>query len=325
MSGHAQAPVRAASMVDRLWRPEMGPQPIMVRWMLSEWCNYRCPYCPQTHDRRAPKGNGFTAHGFDNHSVQRWLEAFERHFSSRLLVLVMTGGEPMLDRRAMTLLINTLSAAPWVASLRIDTNAWWRADQFPDLDTRKLILMCTFHPSQTNLDDFLTNLRTYRAAGIEIGMVNYVMDAANVPAFETLRQTFAAEGVVLAPNPLWTGTGTYSAEADDLLRRYLPALDYTFRAGASPHGRSCRFPGISYEMDFTGRIHPGCFPRQAGLFFDETLPALPLPVTACPAKGCACLDKYSFLDGCERNVSLTPLRQYAEALAAQAEAPPNPL
>ena len=83
------------------WRPE-GQKPVFIlRWSMTTWCNYNCPYCPQTHDRLAPKGKEFTAHAFDNYPLEKWLEAFHRHFAERGLSMVITGGEPMLDRKNM--------------------------------------------------------------------------------------------------------------------------------------------------------------------------------------------------------------------------------
>ena len=76
------------------WRPRRGVPAILLRWLFTEWCNYRCPYCPQTHDRWAPKGDGFTAHAFDNFPVERWQGAFRRHFSTTRLSLVLTGESP---------------------------------------------------------------------------------------------------------------------------------------------------------------------------------------------------------------------------------------
>jgi hypothetical protein len=308
------------SMVDEVWYPAAGPKPVMLRWLMSEWCNYRCPYCPQTHDRHAPKGDGFTAHCFDNHPIETWLEAFERHFGRSLLSLVMTGGETMLDRKNMTRLINHLTAQSWVAAIRVDTNAWWRPDQFAGLDLSKLILMCTYHPSQTTEERFIRNLLLYREAGIEIGVINYVMDAANTVHFERLRARFADLGLVLTPNPLWTGTGDYSPEASTLLQTYLPPLDYEWRAGGSPFGKSCRFPGLSYEMDLKGNVFPGCHPEKSGSLFDATLAPVEPQYSPCPTQGCVCLDKYSFLEGVERNVTLVPLRHYAAALSERAAA-----
>ncbi len=83
-----------------VWRPREEKPVFLLRWLVTEWCNYRCGYCPQSHDRFARRGH-FTAHAFDNFPLRRWLAAFERHFAERRLSLVMTGGEPMVDGQNM--------------------------------------------------------------------------------------------------------------------------------------------------------------------------------------------------------------------------------
>src|SRR5271155_1369957 len=157
------------------WLPENGKPAVLLQWLFSEWCNYRCPYCPQTHDRWAPKGVDKTAHAFDNYPLEAWIGAIERHFNDHRLSLVLTGGEPMLDRKNMMRLLNHLSAMDNVERIRIDTNAWWRPEQFSLIDKTKITLMCTFHPSQVDEERFISRIESYLSAGFKIGFVNYVM------------------------------------------------------------------------------------------------------------------------------------------------------
>jgi hypothetical protein len=299
----------------RAWRPEGGTTAVLLRWLMTEWCNYRCPYCPQTHDRRADKGGGMTAHAFDNFPVEQWLEAFDRHFAATRLSLVLTGGEPMVDRRNMLGFLNHISASAAVECIRIDTNLWWRPEQFPGLDHGKIILMCTFHPSQVEEAVFIERLRAVQRAGLRIGMVNYVLDDDNEKQFEERAKLFAGFGVTLHPNPLWNRRGDYSEAGLALVRRMVPEHDYLYRTGLeSPQGKPCHFPSIGYEMDAAGRVTPGCLYDRTGSFFDHQLPEGPPAAVPCPFQKCVCLDKYSFLDGFERNISTNPLGEYAKAL-----------
>lgn len=97
------------SQVLSIWRPE-GEKPIFIlRWKLTEWCNYKCPDCPRGHDRFARKGK-YTAHAFDNYPLDKWVNAFSHRFQERRLSLVITGGEPMLDRRNMVPLLKQLTS-----------------------------------------------------------------------------------------------------------------------------------------------------------------------------------------------------------------------
>jgi len=297
------------------WRPIGDAPATLLRWTVTEWCNYRCPYCPQTHGRYEPKGNEMTAHAFDNFPIEQWMAAFDRHFAARRLSMVITGGEPMVDRRNMTKMINFLSDKSAVECIRIDTNAWWRPEQFSAMNHSKLTLMCTFHPSQTDEAVFVSRITSYMAAGYKIGMVNYVMTDDNVAMFADRRKRFSELGLVLHPNPLWQADSSYSDADLDLMRRALPPMDFGLRSKAeNPHGRNCYFPSIGYEMDYTGTIFAGCMYDRPGSFFDDTLPDSPDAPVPCPHVACVCLDKYSFLEGCERNISTNPLAEYSKEL-----------
>lgn len=301
--------------VQDIWLPQGGQRVALVRWFVTEWCNYRCPYCPQTHDRRAAKGDGMTAHAFDNFPLEQWQDAFDRHFDNQRLSLVITGGEPMTDRRNMGGILRHLTSKSNVECIRIDTNAWWKPEQFPDIDKSKIILMCTFHPSQISESEFRAKMITFLESGFEIGMVNYVMNDANIDAFEERRASFARDGITLHPNPLWMSNGQYSEDNLNIMQRALPDLDYRFRTGQSdPHGMACSFPAIAYELDYKGNVISGCQPELKGSFFDEVLPDRPDAPIPCPLRSCVCLDKYSFLSGVERNLSYNPLAEYGAAL-----------
>ncbi len=71
------------------------------------------PYCRQNHARRQPI-DGHWTHCFDNWPVDQWLRAFPRHFQTRRLSLVITGGEPLVDHAPMAELVNGLTAMPTV-------------------------------------------------------------------------------------------------------------------------------------------------------------------------------------------------------------------
>lgn len=297
-----------------LWKPAEGQPIILLRWLITEWCNYSCHYCPQTHDRRAPKGD-YTAHAFDNQPLERWLEAFERHFADNRLSLVITGGEPMLDRKAMPVLLERLTGMSTVECVRIDTNASFDPELYDALDRHKITLMCTFHPTETDEDKFFAKALQLRDLGFRIGMVNYVMTHDNSAAYEERRQRFADEGIMLHPNPLWNSQGYYSDGDRELLRSYLPDLDYRYRTfDESPKGKKCLFPAIAYQMNQWGRINVGCYAGIAGSFFDDGLPGLFARTAPCPAATCRCLDMYSFLEGEDRNRSADPLAEYGRVL-----------
>lgn len=300
-----------------VWRPQNEKPVVIMRWQITEWCNYSCPYCVQSHGRRIDKGDGMTAHGFDNFPVEKWLEAFDRHFADKRLSLVITGGEPFIDRANMLRLLPRLSAMENVVAIRIDTNAWWNPADYADIDKSKIILMCTLHPSGTTTDKFAAKIDSILSTGFKIGIVNYVMNADNLPRYLEYRDLLKQRGVPLHPNPLWNSKGQYSPEDLELLKQTLPDPDYGYRTGMeSPCGKRCIEPSLAYELNYKGEIHVACFKEAeaTGSFFDEQLPELFKGPVNCPHRSCVALDQYTFLQHINRNVSVNPLEIYGEMM-----------
>lgn len=297
------------------WQPKGQPETVLLRWFMTEWCNFNCSYCPQNHNRNAPLSGGFTAHCFDNFSLEQWLEAFDRHFTDTNLSLVLTGGEPMLDFQHMHPFLKHLTLREQVKMIRIDTNASWKPEKYMDIDLSKIILMCTFHPGQVDEEVFYNKIKRLLELGFNIGMINYVMDADNNPLYRARFERFAALGVYLHPNPLWGKQGNYSESDLSLMKSILPEADYIYRNELeSPKNKPCYFPSLAYEMDARGIIHTGCITKGASSFFNTELPNRPKGRVACPHASCVCLDKYSFLEGVDRNNDINPLNAYKKAL-----------
>jgi organic radical activating enzyme len=306
------------SSVLNVWQPEKEARVVLLRWLVTTWCSYSCPYCNQTHDRYAPKGK-YTAHAFDNFSLPEWIEAFMRHFSKKRLSLVMTGGEPMLDRKNMVPLLKTLTNMPNVECVRIDTNASWSPLPYKEIDKSKIILMTTYHPSGTTESSFVGRIDQYLENGIKVGMVNYVITKSlNMKAYNSFKNQLLNRGIPLHPNPLWNSKGLYSKEDMDIFKHELPLDDYLYRSQLMrPRGKKCLFPAVAYEMDQTGKIFVGCHPHVVGSIFDQDLVNQFIGPVPCPSKKCVCLDKYSFLHEINRNITCNPLEIYSDLLISK--------
>lgn len=296
------------------WKPQEGKPTYIIRWLMTEWCNYACSYCSQNHNRHALI-NGYTAHAFDNHPLEKWIDGFKRHFSTRQLSLVITGGEPMLDQKNMIPLLTKLTSMPTVECIRIDTNSFWNPNSYKHIDTSRIILMCTYHPEQTTEERFINKIKKFIEFGFQIGMVNFVMNHNNFNSYLDVQKKVAALGVPLHPNPLSNSQGFYSKEDLDVLAHYLPNADYRYRTQIdSPLGKKCLFPALAYQMNQNGNIYVGCHKEERGSFFYDNLPdafAGPVP---CPSKTCLCLDMYSFLEDVNRNTTTNPLKIYSDML-----------
>ena len=305
-----------------IWKPADRPHAIMIRWRITEWCNYACRYCSQEHGRSVDRGNGFTSHAFDNFSVEHWQSAFTRHFGANRLSITISGGEPFLDRKSMIPMLNFLSGMAGTECIRIDTNACWNPAAYRELDKSKIILNCSFHSSEIEEDLFVRNLQRILDDGFHVGMVNYVMVKEQLDAFPERRRRFARLGVPLNPNPDFERSCEYSESEKELFQAHLPEIDYRFKVlRTSPRGQKCLYPAITYELDFRGMMKLSCIPSPAFSLFDESLPPLPPAPVSCPLDRCECLDMYSFLEGSTRNQTTNPLQDYCHELQAVSAQP----
>lgn len=302
-----------------IWKPE-GGLGIILRWQVTEWCNYRCNYCPQQHERNVLNESGASVHAFDNHPVDMWINAIQHHFQRFRLSLTITGGEPLIDKQNMPYLLSRLVEVDFVACIRIDTNVSWPARWYENIDKSKLILMCTFHPSQVDAMSFWDKISEITSTGFRIGIINYVMTPNQISNYEYYRDLAAKHGAVLHPNPLWGKENEYSKQELKLFKSQLPEDDFLYRSQiASPIGLQCLYPALSYEMNSAGNITGGCHSERAGSIFDENLPPLFDSYSPCPHQSCVCLDKYSFLEKFDRNTTLNPLDDYRRALLMHRE------
>lgn len=287
---------------------------VLLRWYLTEWCNYSCPYCPQDHSRARVKDDGSSFHCFDNYSPRRWVDALDRALQDKVLALTISGGEAMLDVKNMHEFLSLILLKKNVANVRIDTNLSWNLESYADLPNKeKVIFMCTFHPSQTKCDTFLQRATKLMNGGWIIGIVNYVMTPNQALDYKQLKENFSKNNLVLHPNPLWDFQPT--GELAKMLKEELGETDYYYRAGGTTKGKTCLFPSIAYEMFANGDISVGCFSKlSSNIFRKNQLPQRPAGPVKCPGSICFCLDKYSFIKGMNRNLGLNTLKLYSNRI-----------
>lgn len=297
------------------WRPQGEAPTTYLRWIMTEWCNFNCAYCDQIHPRRATKPGGFTNHCFDNFPVERWMRQFEYHFSKQRLALVLTGGEPMLDAKNVNTFLEFLTAAPWVSSIRIDTNASWTPNKYKALDKSKITLNTSFHPTQIKEDKYFANLESILDAGFKIGFVTYVYNRDQRVEYTRIREKIEALGLLVNASPEFKERSTFDANELRDIRLETIENDYRLRMELdTPKGKRCVYPTFAYEMDQTGYLKVGCMYSFTGSFFDPELPFFGKRSAVCPHNVCGCLDKYSFLEGFSRNNTTDPFEIYCGKL-----------
>lgn len=290
---------------------------VMVRWLCSTWCNYTCPYCFQDSHRRLKD-----SHCFDVFPVSKWIESFHRHFEDRglNLSLVISGGEPTLDARNMSILLDELCRADYLLNVRIDTNGSWNKAFFDRIKRKdKIWLNCSFHPSRAKPNTFLHQIDEFRQAGYNIGMINFVLSTESRLQFEELRVRLP-DGIPLNPNPRVDCDCDCDNETTQVFKSCLPREDYEHKyEKVSPLGRQCLHPAVAYQMGPNGAVSIACHEwLMKNFVMDAELPPLFATYISCPKMHCMCSDMYSFQKGCGRNFDLNPLYSYKNELLQQA-------
>jgi len=136
---------------------------VVVEWLLSSVCNYRCSYCPpRLHDGRA----SFP----DLDIAMRFSRLVLDHYAGRQVTFLFTGGEPTLYRNLVELATHVRSRGARVAVLSNGSRplAWWN-DALDHIDQAIL----SYHYQQADREHFIA-LTALAAERIPV-QVNLVM------------------------------------------------------------------------------------------------------------------------------------------------------
>lgn len=152
-------------------------------------CNYRCPYCyyiglHNPEDR-------FT--GF----MEQWRERFKEAFGKKDLIFYLAFGEPTIGKEFPNILKMIESESNW--QLRMTSNASSNLELLVNSNLAKqgrLFINTSFHPVETNIDEFIKNITYLRDAGIEISVV-YVAYPPYLKRMEEDIKTFSKYGFVV--------------------------------------------------------------------------------------------------------------------------------
>jgi hypothetical protein len=294
---------------------------MMFELMVTSWCNYECAYCVATVHRHRDESQ----HAFDHHSVDRWVAAFTA--VGHEYALLCRGGEPFLDHENFAPFLAAVGRLEKLRYVRVDTNGSWdpaRYESVPDAVRRTTELNVSFHPTQISLERFESRLRRIVDSGWNVGMINYVMQADQASDYVKVRDHFRRGfGLYVNPNPdaydgSWTSADPQVRErARRKLLPILPLPDLLQKTGATPRGKACFFPAISYFIAPNGMARRSCgvlVPgEKASLdFIRDSARAKPLTeAVTCPQRACLCLDRYAFLEELDgRGVEVDLLAEY---------------
>ncbi len=145
---------------------------LLIRFVATRYCNFRCPYCYLTDDQRNKKKTVFS-----HHSPDEWIDAIDV-FKDRHLELYFTGGEPLLLDDFIYLLKATLDKE-FVHSARIDSNLS-RLDKFlTKINNPKVKFLASFHPTQVSFDKFIDKIKELKEKDM-LALVNLVISKENM-------------------------------------------------------------------------------------------------------------------------------------------------
>lgn len=267
-----------------------------VRWMCTQWCNFKCPYCPQQHQRRQVY-KGSPGHWADNAPVGEWCAAFERRFSGWSAVTFhLTGGEPLLDVKNTAPLLRWFAAQSWVERVEIDTNGSFDPSKYEPCP--KFELQVSYHPTETSLEWFVSSVRSILSAGWR------VMSLAMV-----VRPEAFFELDVLAAAGRELGVALHALLKDDDPSYYTEGQLGAVMAFVHPHdrryvngvtaGKPCLYPAVAYEVDPDGSLIVPCHRSRpwahGSLFGGGPLPKQWEGFGPCPKRSCCCDERYPFL------------------------------
>ncbi len=140
-------------------------------------CNYKCPYCYYVY---SPKVENYF---FGD--IEEWRKAFKNCFGKQSLVFYLAFGEPTLGEDFYKVIDMIENEPKW--SIRITSNLTGDLKRIVNTNLAKegrLNINASFHPTQTNIEEFLDKLLFLRKHGIECPII-YVMWPGQMNRFES--------------------------------------------------------------------------------------------------------------------------------------------
>lgn len=150
---------------------------LLMRFVVSRFCNFRCPYCYVPKEKIKNRKTMFS-----HHSPDEWLKSLEV-FDDRYLELYFTGGEPTLFDDFLYFLGEMVNMEN-VHSVRIDSNLARVDSLVKNVRSSKVKILASFHPSQISKEKFFAKAAKLRDLDM-IGLINIVASKENMSILNT--------------------------------------------------------------------------------------------------------------------------------------------
>lgn len=151
----------------------MKKENLLLRFVPTMKCNFRCNYCFLPNEQKSIEQTMF-----DDHSVDEWIEAMKL-FSDKNVEFYMWGGEPFVLDDTYKLLHEWTKMDHIISGCRIDTNLFF-ADKIAKLcPSEKIKLNCSYHTQYHTLDEQYRKIKLLNDLKM-IGMMNFVASEYNI-------------------------------------------------------------------------------------------------------------------------------------------------
>lgn len=283
-----------------------GHLSVLYRGRLSS-CNYDCGYCPfaKAYDSRGALRR-------DAEDLRRFVDWAAQQ--RRPLSILFTPWGEGLVRRHYRDALTTLSHLPQLRRVAIQTNLCVGMRWLDAVDTARLALWCTYHPSQVARSAFLARCRELDRRGVRhsVGMVARREDLDEI---EALRAQLPAR------TPMWLNAfdprppDYYDAAQVERLQRIDPHFRYNLEPAPSL-GAPCLTGERVISVDGDGNVRRCHFVAEPlGNLYDGSYAAQLRP-RACPNARCDCYIGYA------HRPDLPFLRDYAGGVLERVPAAP---
>lgn len=278
-----------------------GHSEIEFSWHFTNWCNYKCSYCPVldvlSKDFKTPD------HAQLHKFILTRLSMLNYDFN-----MCLSGGEPTLNPALNETLV-ALDNMPRCQRIAVMTNLAKSIDTYRSINalgSDKIVIMASYHPeyfSDRFVDKAMTLSKEITRFKI---MVNFSDDPKRWDELQEVMDTFTKNGIKVKPNLLTSNknwTANYTKEFYDRFVHYFDGSDQPIpipittvsgeRITLPDHqieiNKLNRFKGfnctaLSFNIDIKGHITNGCTGRQPSLNMTDIVQEVKCPKSLCQGR-----------------------------------------
>ncbi len=259
---------------------------ILYRGPLSG-CNYSCDYCPFAKKKDSKK-----VLEIDSQQLHKFVNWVSGHSDKTINILFTPWGEGLIRKHYQDAIIQ-LSNMPNVAKVSIQTNLSCKLKWLENSNKEKVALWTTYHPTQTNLTQFLNKCQQLDMLKVKysVGVVGFI---EALPEIEMMRQKLS-KNTYLWINALKKNADYYSIEDIRRMTEVDPHVHYNLQNHESK-GFYCRAGHTTFSVNGDGDVSRCHFIKEIiGNIYDSDFEQRLFP-RLCVNDTCGCHIGYVHLE-----------------------------